>query len=40
MSDDNMADDSYRMIMNYVEVDGEKVAIDRVDTLKLSADSN
>ena len=39
MSDDNMGDDSYRMIMNYVEVDGEKVAIDRIDTLKLSADS-
>ena len=28
MSDDNMADDSYRMIMNYVEVDGERLAID------------
>ena len=39
MSDGSKGDDSYRMIMNYVEIDGEKVAIDRIDTLKMSADS-
>lgn len=37
MSQYDMSEKSYRMVFNYVEVDGVKYEINRVDTLKLSS---
>lgn len=36
----DMATKSYRMILNYVEVDGKRMEINRVDTFKLAADAH